>query len=139
MKKIAVFQVKEYPNRDKTNQAIAFQDFANNGANKVDLGHNNTGYQDAGAGHSWMNWNEGRWALSTQATTKDPDKGIKLAKESVAFLEKNTLPIPDQHGSVHLDATCSGSSTSWQKGNIVYTLKEIAKPIDALKIAVTFE
>ncbi|ASK60715.1 hypothetical protein CFK37_00065 [Virgibacillus phasianinus] len=56
-KPIAVLKVKKYPNRDKANQAIGFQDFSNNGAHKVDLGHGITGYQDAGAGHARTNWN----------------------------------------------------------------------------------
>lgn len=57
--------MKKYPNLEKSNQAISFQDFANNGGSKIDLGYKITGYQDAGTGHYWTNWNEGRWALST--------------------------------------------------------------------------
>lgn len=91
---------------------------------KVDLGHGITGYQDAGAGSLFTSWNEGRWAIMARSTTEKAEVNVATAKETVEFLEKNTMPIPKQYGELHIDAEHSGSLAKWQKQNLAYSLTD---------------
>ena len=77
----------------------------------VDLGHNITGYQDAGAGSLFTSWNEGRWAIIARSTTEKPEESLATAKETVEFLETNMIPIPKQYGQLHMDANQDRKST----------------------------
>lgn len=90
----------------------------------VDLGHGLTGYQDAGAGSLFTSWNEGRWAIIARSTTEKPEESLATAKETVEFLETNTIPIPKQYGHLHIDSDHKGSLAKWQKQNVVYTLTD---------------
>ncbi|MGE7933967.1 hypothetical protein [Viridibacillus arvi] len=136
---IARLNVKKYANLTKSSEQIAFEDYSKLGGQKVDLGYGITGYQDAGAGSVFTSWNEGRWALNTRSLTTKGEKGVKLAKEATKFLETNTLPFPKPNGLVHLDVERSGNRITWQKEKIVYTIDQVKDPIDALKIATSFE
>ncbi|MGE7625283.1 hypothetical protein ACQKMD_20395 [Viridibacillus sp. NPDC096237] len=136
---IARLKVKKYASLAKSSEQIAYEDFSNLGGQKVDLGYGISGYQDAGAGSAFISWNEGRWALTARARTTESKQGVKLAKEATKFLETNTLPIPKPNGLVHLDVEHSGNRISWQKEKIVYLIDQVKDPMDALKIATSFE
>lgn len=82
---IARLVVKQYPNAKVANEQISFVNYSQNGGQKVDLGYDIIGYQDAGAGSLWTGWNEGRWALATHTRTDNPNAGVKLAKQAVNF------------------------------------------------------
>ena len=137
---VAKYSVVEYNSLEKANEVIGFQDFSKAGGQKVNLGHNIIGYQDAGAGALWTSWNEGRWALATHTRTPKPELGLELAKQAVNFLEKNTLPIPKPNGSIRLDAiTSTENNVKWQNNNIVYSIEKVKNPLDALKIATSMK
>ncbi|MGE7130889.1 hypothetical protein [Lysinibacillus xylanilyticus] len=135
---IARLVVKQYPNAKEANEQISYQNFSQNGGQKVDLGYNIKGYQDAGAGSLWTGWNEGRWALATHTRTENPEAGLKLAKQAVQFLETHMLPIPKQNGFARLDVYKSGNIIVWQDEKLVYTLDSIKEPLKALEIATGF-
>ncbi|MGE7997692.1 hypothetical protein ACQKOF_03225 [Lysinibacillus sp. NPDC093190] len=135
---IARLVVKQYPNAKEANEQISFENFSQNGGQKVDLGYNIKGYQDAGAGSLWTGWNEGRWALATHTRTDNPEAGVKLAKQTVQFLETHMLPIPKQNGFARLDVYKSGNLIVWQDEKLVYTLDSIKEPLKALEIAAAF-
>ncbi|WP_053415211.1 hypothetical protein [Viridibacillus arvi] len=136
---IARLNVKKYSNLTKSSEQIAFEDYSKLGGQKVNLGYGITGYQDAGAGSVFTSWNEGRWALNTRSLTTKGEQGVKLAKEATKLLETNTLPIPKPNGLVHLDVERSGNRITWQKDKIVYTIDQVKDPLDALRIATSFE
>ncbi|MFJ6209454.1 hypothetical protein [Lysinibacillus sp. NPDC092081] len=135
---IARLVVKQYQNPKEANEQISYQNFSQNGGQKVDLGYNFKGYQDAGVGSLWTGWNEGRWALATHTRTDNPEAGLKLAKQAVQFLEAHMLPIPKQNGFVRLDVYKSGNTIVWQDEKLVYTLDSIKEPLKALEIATAF-
>ncbi len=133
---IAKYYVKKYNSEKEANDVIGFEDFSKAGGQKVNLGHNIGGYQDAAAGSLFTGWNEGRWALATQTRTTSPENGLDLAKQAVEFLEKNTLPIPKPNGSIHLSAMSpTGNVIKWQDNTIVYSLENVKDPMESLKIA----
>ncbi|WNB90899.1 hypothetical protein [Bacillus sp. NEB1478] len=138
-KPLARLTVHKYDTQKKADEEIAFQDFSQVGGQELDLGHNIIGYQDAGAGSLWTSWNEGRWALTSHTQTSRPVDGEQLARDTVEYLEKHTLPIPKQHGYVHVDATGTNNRILWQKESTVYTLDQVDDPMIALKIAVMFK
>lgn len=130
--------VKKYKSAEGASTQIAFDNFNQNGGQEVDLGYNIKGYQDAGAGSLWTGWNEGRWAIATHTRTDNPDAGVKLAKQAVAYLENHMLPIPRQYGMAQLDVYQSGNLIVWQDEKLVYTLDSIKDPLNALAIATAF-
>jgi len=130
--------VKKYKSVEGASTQIAFDNFNQNGGQEVDLGYNIKGYQDAGAGSLWTGWNEGRWAIATHTRTDNPDAGVKLAKQAVAYLENHLLPIPRQYGMAQLDVYQSGNLIVWQDEKLVYTLDSIKEPLKALAIATAF-
>lgn len=133
---IAKYKVIKYIDLNKVNTEISYEDFSKVGGQKVNLGHQIIGYQDAGAGALWTSWNEGRWALATHTRATKPEQGLELAKKAVEFLETNTLPVPKPNGSIHLDAIKSTeNNVKWQNNNIVFSVEKVQDPIDALKIA----
>lgn len=137
---LAKYSVVKYNSLEKANEVIGFEDFSKAGGQKMNLGHNILGYQDAGAGALWTSWNEGRWALATHTRTTKPELGLALAKQAVDFLEKNTLPIPKPNGSIRLDAIKSTeNNVKWQNNNIVYSIEKVKNPLDALKIATSMK
>ncbi len=136
---IARFQAQKANSQKESDEKISFEQFNNLGGQEIDLGHGIKGFQDAGAGSVFTSWNEGRWALTVRTLTSQNDKGVELAKKSVEFLEKNTLPIPKQYGKIHLDTEQNGNISMWQDGKIVYTLDKVKNPIYMLDILVKFK
>ncbi len=133
---IAKFTGHQYASTDEASDQIGFEEYSKAGGEKVDLGHNITGYQDAGAGSLWIGWNEGRWSLAARTTTDKPKDGLELAKQAVNYLEDNTLPAPKDHGMIHLSAKkSSGNFVKWQNNGVVYSLERIEDSMDMLKTA----
>ncbi|MFC4619464.1 hypothetical protein ACFO4N_12150 [Camelliibacillus cellulosilyticus] len=133
-----------YANADQAAKQISIESF---GANKpnVDLGHGIKGLSDAGAGHSYLTWNEGRWQiqinspLDSQYAYKGVDGAAQkaLGKKIVNFLENNRLPVPHQYGKITIDTWKNDHSTTikWQEEKTIYQIKN-KDPIDALNMAV---
>jgi hypothetical protein len=136
---LARLTVHKYNSLKDADEQIAYEDFSKIGGQKIDLGHNITGYQDAGAGSLWINWNEGRWSLTSHTQTSRPEDGEQLSRDAVEYLETHTLPIPKPHGYVHVDATGKDNRILWQNGTTVYTLDQFNDPMSALIIATMFE
>ncbi|MDR7071700.1 hypothetical protein [Fictibacillus barbaricus] len=131
--------VHKYNSEKEADEQIAYQDFSKIGGQKIDLGHNIIGYQDAGAGSLWISWNEGRWSLTSHTQTSRSEDGEQLSRDAVEYLETHTLPIPKPHGYVHVDATGMDNRILWQNGTTVYTLDQFNDPMSALIIAAMFE
>lgn len=136
---IATVHAQKYDSQEQADEEISFEEFDENGGQEIDLGHDITGYQDAGAGSVYAGWNEGRWALAAHAQTDEGEEGTDLAKDAVAFLEENELPIPKSHGYAHLDVDQEDNRILWEKDKTVYTIDQVKDPMDALEIAVSFK
>lgn len=122
LQKTALLTIQRFSSTEEANGQIGFQKYEVAGGRPIDLGHGITGYQDAGAGSLFTSWNEGRWAIVTRTMIDAAEDGEQLARETVVFLEEHTLPIPHEHGSLHLDVHEKGSLAKWQKENLVYGL-----------------
>lgn len=137
---VAKYKAVNYNSLNQANDQISFEDYSKVGGQRVNLGYHIMGYQDAGAGSLWTSWNEGRWALATHTRTANSERGLELAKQAVAFLEKNLLPIPKPNGSIRLDAMKSTeNNVRWQNKTIVYSIEKVKNPIDVLKIATSIK
>ncbi len=120
--KTALLTIQRFSSAATANEQIAFEQYDKVGGTPVDLGYGITGYQDAGAGSLFTSWNEGRWAIIARTKTDTPKEGEQLARQTVSYLEEHTLPIPYEHGSLHVDVDEQGSFIKWQKKELVYGL-----------------
>ena len=109
----------------------------------VDLGYHIKAARDAGLGHQILTWNEGRWCLRVDCPTdtayqdkRYPDKK-QLAKDIVAYLEKNMLPAPHDIGIITINIwnKNQGTTIAWQENKTVYQISS-SDPMTALKVAV---
>ncbi|WP_430535704.1 hypothetical protein [Listeria rocourtiae] len=139
---IATVSGKSYMTEQEAADATGHMDNVNTGVNGVDLGSNITGYADAGAGSTFLNWAEGRWSMSVRNTTSaDQQDSVNLAKKVVTMLEKETLPAPHQVGGMKLEAApnkAEGNIISWQNDKTDYTVSNFADPLDGVKITTSF-
>lgn len=139
---IATVSGKMYATEEAAADATGHMNDVNTGMNGVDLGSGITGYSDAGAGSTFLNWAEGRWSMGVRNTTSaDPQDSIDLAKKVVAVLEKETLPAPHQVGDMKLEAApnkAEGNIISWQDGKTDYTVSDFNDPLDGVHIATSF-
>ncbi|MGG3571547.1 hypothetical protein ABES80_03460 [Bacillus gobiensis] len=127
---------EKYESAEAAQQEVGYQEVQKQD-HAIDLGYGLWGMQDAGAGHKFFNWNEGRWYLGMQAQTQNQIDLPGKAKEMVEFLENNTLPIPNQFArfSVAYENNDVTNSAFWQEGQIVYEVEPNTKdPVDALRI-----
>lgn len=118
---------------------------------QMNLGHNIKAEENAGAGHQWLYWNEGRWFLRLDSPTdpafknkKYPDRN-QLAKDIVAYLDNYMLPAPQQIGVIYImdwvgnQKQIDYSSTiQLQKDQMVYQITS-TDPMVALKVAVAMK
>lgn len=120
-------------------------DFSNYGT-LVDLGHKIKAVGDAGLGHQYLIWNEGRWCLRIDSpidpafrNKKYPD-GEQLAKAVVAYLEDHMLPAPQKIGviSISIWNQNDGTNVEWQEDRTVYRVAS-KDPMTALKTAVAMK
>lgn len=137
--KIAHLQIQQYNNQQQADEEISFEEYDESSGEPTDLGHQITGYQDAGAGSVFTSWNEGRWDIAVRATTENSEEGVALAKDVVDFLEVHALPAPKQYGTMHLDTENTGTIIQWEKGKTVYKIDDVHSIMDAVKIAAQFK
>ncbi|MFS0780201.1 hypothetical protein [Bacillus sp. 1P06AnD] len=144
-KPIATVEAHKYTTEKKALEQIGYMSpkEINTGNSPVQLGASIKGYGDAGAGNKWLNWHEGRWYMQVHASNIEGNSDYTpLAKKMVAYLEKNTLPIPHAYGSVKADVEADkaeNNRVSWQEGTIVYTVSNVTNPLDMLAIATHFD
>lgn len=118
---------------------------------QMNLGHNIKAEENAGAGHQWLYWNEGRWFLRLDSPTDPAFKNKKypnrdqLAKDVVAYLDNYMLPVPQQIGVIYImdwvgnQKQIDNSSTiQLQKDQTVYQIT-CTDPMVALKVAVAMK
>lgn len=114
-----------YHSEGEANEQVGYQPIQE-GMPEIDLGHGITGYQDAGAGSSFITWHEGRWSFIMRSQNDETGiaAGKQLAKEIVEKLEKGTLPPPHENGSGILSSgdndDVETNRLAWQEKNIVY-------------------
>lgn len=148
---IASLEGTDYQDAESARESISAGyetvDFSSVNSNTiVDLGHQIKAEADVGLGHQILTWNEGPWCLhvdspsdSTNQEQKYPDRK-PLAEDVVAYLEDNTLPIPQEIGVVSMNIWNWDHDTviEWQNQKTVYQITS-QDPITALKIAVKIQ
>lgn len=124
-KALLIVRGKIHQSTEAAGKEIGYQPIQE-GMPEVDLGYGITGYQDAGAGSSFITWHEGRWSFIMRSRNDEAGNaaGEKLAKEIVEKLEKQTLPIPHEQAagtfSSGEDRTVDTNRIAWQEEDIVY-------------------
>lgn len=112
----------------------------------IDLGHNIKALVDAGMGHGYLTWNEGRWCIRLDSPNdpayknkKYPDSK-KLAEEIVEYLNNYMLPAPEKIGVISVNNwyNSNGTTIEWQYNQMVYKVWS-QDPMTALKAAVTMK
>ena len=133
----ATFVKKTYDSESASANDVPYQSAdSSSGLPTVDLGHNISGVMDSGAGQRYLQWNEGRWSFVVHASAVVGEDPVPTAQHVVDLLERYYLPAPSTKGGGQLEATASENVLTWNKGNVLYTLK--GKNIDTLvKMAAT--
>lgn len=127
----ATFVKKTYDSESAAANDVPYQSAdSSSGLPKVDLGHNISGVMDSGAGQRYLQWNEGRWSFVVHASAVVGEDPVPTAQHVVDLLERYYLPAPSTKGGGQLEATASENVLTWNKGNVLYTLK--GKNIDTL-------
>lgn len=144
--RISEFGAKKYKN---PSQALASMNIPPTDLNKgnVDLGHGIKAISDAGAGHQYLSWNEGRWFINIDSPTdpqyanKNYPTAVELGKKIVSYLEDHMLPPPHDKGEIKISTWKNNNETKiqWQEQDIIYRLKTKREPIEALKMATSLE
>lgn len=138
-KVIVKLQIKNYSTPSKANDQIGYTKFTKKSGQKQKLSTSINAYQDAGAGQLYTSWNEGRWALTTHSYTNKQDQGVALAKTTVAYLDKKSLPIPKQYGAIQLDAVGKNHRLVLQRDQQIIQLSSVQKPMTLLQIATSMK
>lgn len=134
---IAQFQRKIFSTKEAAKDEVG-QTYDPNGQ-PVDLGYDITGYQTAGAGSSFLMWQEGNWSLAVHANNLEQESPLPLAKQTVEYLERVFLPIPHEVGQISFRVTPSdyqANQVVWQDNQTVYTIMN-ADSMSSLKMAVS--
>ena len=134
---IAQFQRKIFSTKEAAKDEVG-QTYDPNGQ-PVDLGYDITGYQTAGAGSSFLMWQEGNWSLAVHANNLEQESPLPLAKQTVEYFERVFLPIPHEVGQISFRVTPSdyqANQVVWQDNQTVYTIMN-ADSMSSLKMAVS--
>lgn len=134
---VATVKSTTYASTSEAAKQISFHKYGKSDGSPVTLGHNITGYADAGAGTAGTSWNEGRWTLMALSPTSDAQKGIALAKKVVSYLEIHSLPAPHQYGLIQVYTDSRQDYIMWQEGKTVYQLTDVNDPLKLLSVAVS--
>lgn len=127
----ATFVKKTYDSESAAANDVPYQPSdSSSGLPTVDLGHGISGVMDSGAGQRYLQWNEGRWSFVVHASAVVGEDPVPTAQHVVDLLERYYLPAPSTKGGGQLEATASENVLTWNKGNVLYTLK--GKNIDTL-------
>ncbi|TMN21894.1 hypothetical protein [Lentibacillus cibarius] len=109
----------------------------------VDLGHGINGYIEGAAGNLYLSWEEGNWLIVIHSLNQDQLDQPAIARQMVDYLEKYTLPAPDEKGCIVVDYKQGGNDVTvdirWQEGANVYQLKTEQVPLNALQMATSIE
>lgn len=135
----ASFKKTTYDTTAKAKEAVNYQ--YDDGGQKVDLGHNIEGYQQSGAGSTYLNWQEGNWSLVVRASNVLGQEPVTTAKEVVNYLEEAFLPVPKSVGQITIDLSAAGyqaTTVIWQEEKVVYAVSH-EDPLPALEMAVSVE
>ncbi len=145
-KLVATVEGTEYKNAASAKEAIngySQVDTSKYPDMDVDLGHNIKALADAGMGHGYLTWNEGRWCIrldspndSAYKNEEYPDSK-KLAEKIVEYLNNYMLPAPEKIGVISVNNwnNLNGTTIKWQYNQMVYTVWS-QDPMTALKTAV---
>ena len=149
-KLIAAVEGTEYKNANSAKENInGYTQVDLSVANKdalVDLGHNIKAVEDAGCGHGYLSWNEGRWCVNVDSPNdptyqnKTYPDSKKLAKNIVAYLDDHMLPVPEKIGLIAVNNWNNnmGAIISWQDNQMVYQVTS-QDPMTALQVAVAMK
>lgn len=116
---------RAYDTSEEANQQVGYEAIQD-GMPEIDLGHDITGYQDAGAGSVFTTWHEGRWSFTMRAANDELGRGEgeELAIEIVNKLENQKLPIPRRNGAGMLNSgknnEVEANRLAWQDGDVLY-------------------
>lgn len=94
----------------------------------VALGDGLTGTQEGAAGSRYITWQEGRWAITVQASAVMGEDPLPLAKQAVALFATQALPAPDTNGEVRLHVGTSNArnnTITWRSGDSVYQVSGV--------------
>ncbi|MGG5315803.1 hypothetical protein [Enterococcus sp. AZ072] len=136
---VAQFQRITYNSPEEARDAVAPS--FDGGGQAIDLGYNITGYQQSGAGSSYLSWQEGNWNLTVQAININGEDPVPLAQEIVEYLETAFLPIPKDAGQISLSVTGGGFESNvvaWQVNNTVYKTMH-TDALSSLQMAVSMK
>ncbi|WP_281166052.1 hypothetical protein [Liquorilactobacillus sicerae] len=139
----AVYSKQIFSNSTQATQQINYRSADEfSGLPQTKLSYGITGATDAGAGQRYLSWYEGNWYLTVHATAVKQEDPTPLAKQTVAFLESNTLPTPQNYGRISFQTTIANRQRDqeiiWQKNNVVYRL-QTHTPQTTLKMAVSIK
>lgn len=122
-----------YASTEEAKEQIGYQEIQD-GMPEVDLGYDITGYQDAGAGSSFITWHEGRWSMIVRARNDEAGNaaGLDLSKEIVEKLEMQSLPVPHENGAGTFSSSdhdeVDTNRIAWQEEAVVYEVS-MADPL----------
>lgn len=133
-KTIATIKATVFPSAADAEKQIPYRKYTSSDGSTVSLGHNITGYSDAGAGTAGISWNEGRWMLAVLSPTSESQKSTNLARQVVEFLEKTALPVPHAYGTAQMYTDSRKDTISWQNGKTVYTINDTSGALTLLKV-----
>ncbi|MBS4210074.1 hypothetical protein [Bacillus sp. FJAT-50079] len=137
---IATLKGTKYESEEKAAEQVNYENHAEVGGQKIDLGNGITGYAEGAAGSQYIGWNEGRWSIVVRGQTEQGEHVADEAKKVVQYLEEHTLPVPHEHGAAMLDVTENNEEhvqrIVWQEGEIVYEIEAVRSALEALDLAV---
>lgn len=139
--KLGEFGAQRYESATAARRQIGYDEVDNE---RVKLNEDISAAVDAGAGHVYMAWNEGRWLVEIDSPGNpkyaydQQTSRKKVAKNIVAYLDDHFLPPPHKYGSINVSLfkNSYGITIRWQEGQIVYYVKSSQSPIAGLKMAV---
>ncbi|MCO7126843.1 hypothetical protein NIE88_13810 [Sporolactobacillus shoreicorticis] len=137
-KTIATMTRQIYSNESEAAKQMTYHQYGSSDGEAVPLGHQITGYADAGAGTAGISWNEGRWTLASLSPTSESAKGQQLARFIVDYLEEHALPVPRQYGQIQAYTDNRQSMIRWQDRKSIYELTG-NDPMVLLEIAVSIK
>lgn len=122
-----------YASTEEAKEQTGYQEIQE-GMPEIDLGYDIIGYQDAGAGSSFITWHEGRWSMIVRARNDEAGNaaGLDLSKAIVEKLETQTLPVPHENGAGTFSSwdhdEVDTNRIAWQEEEVVYEVS-MADPL----------
>ncbi|WP_057768869.1 hypothetical protein [Lactobacillus selangorensis] len=119
----AMYSKKSYAKAADAAQQINYFK-ADQGGDKVKLGHGITATMDRAAGSSYLHWTEDHCSFTIHAVNQEKDNPVGLGKKIVTSLATTKLPKNIKKGAFTFEAHPSelANHVVWQKDKAVYTL-----------------